>query len=154
MAVFQNAYAATIPQGFPGMVVNGETSNRISRSVEDAAGIAFGKAVFRGVGDHAVTGTPGTASTFLGFTISNHGGVNLTLGGAPAVADLYGQNGTAGVMTLGSMWVNAAVAVADDDPVYITSAGLITNVATGNVATGWEFDNTTTAAGLVRIVRR
>jgi hypothetical protein len=33
-------------------------SNRISRTVEDAAGIAFGKAAFRGSGDHGVTGTP------------------------------------------------------------------------------------------------
>ena len=57
MAVVQSTYATAFPNGYAGMIANGETSNRISRTVEDATAIGFGKAVFRGSGDHGVTAT-------------------------------------------------------------------------------------------------
>lgn len=152
MAVLQQAYAATIPAIIPGMVINGETSNRISRTVEDAAGLAFGKFAFDGAGDHGCTGTP-TAGKCLGVTIENHAGVAATIG---QNADSgYAQYASAGIMPLGVMGVQASVAVARRDQVYVTPAGAITNVAGGNViAPGWTFDNTITAAGPVAVARR
>lgn len=52
MAELQTSYTDTVTPAYPGMVANGETSNRISRTCETAAGIGFGKAVFRGANDH------------------------------------------------------------------------------------------------------
>jgi hypothetical protein len=68
----QSTYATGFAAGYAGMVANGEESNRISRTVEDSAGIAFGKAAFRGSGDHGVTATP-AAGTFMGVTIADQG---------------------------------------------------------------------------------
>jgi hypothetical protein len=56
MAELQTSYSNTIAKGYAGMVANGETSNRITRTCEDAAGIGFGVPVYRGSGDHGCTG--------------------------------------------------------------------------------------------------
>lgn len=148
----QDIYNDAPAKGFPGMVRNGETSNRISRTVEDAAGLAFGKFAFRGAGDHGCTGTPNAEP--LGVAIADHGVQPLPGGVA---ADIYPQYSTAGIMGYGSTFVMAGVAVNDGQPVYVTPAGVITNVDGGGAnfaATGWEFDETIAAAGLVAVVRR
>src|SRR6478735_4934351 len=51
MAVVQDTFSSAPAKGFPGMVVNGEASNRFSRTCESVAGIAFGAPVWRGAGD-------------------------------------------------------------------------------------------------------
>ncbi len=53
----QSTWSDTVTAGYPGMVANGETSNRITRSIEDSGGIGFGKAAYRGSGDHGCTAT-------------------------------------------------------------------------------------------------
>lgn len=152
MAVYQDTYTAVRPVGYAGMIANGETSNRISRTVEDATAIGFGKPVFRGAGDHGVTATP-AAATLMGITIANYA--------APAVADTgiqldsYPRYSTAGILTQGVIWVQSSVAVADGDQAYVTSAGAITNVSTSNtILTGWFFQDTLSAAGLTRLAKR
>lgn len=151
MPAVQTIYTDTIPVGFPGMVANGETSNRISRTVEDVAGIAFGKAAFRGTGDHGVTGTP-TAGGFLGFVIADHG-IQVLPGGV--AADIMPQFSTAALLTLGSIWVTAGSATTDGAQVYITPGGAITATAGANIiAPGWFFDDTVANAAMVRVVRR
>lgn len=152
MAVLQSAYAATIPTMVPGQVLNGETSNRISRTLEDATAVPFGKFLWDGAGDHGCTLTP-AAGKCLGVAIENHGGVAASIG---QNADSgYGQYSTPGIMTLGVIAVAASVAVAKRDQVYVTPAGVITNSAGGNViAPGWTFDATITAAGNVPVARR
>ena len=67
----QSSFAAAIPVGYPGMIANAEARNIITRTVEDAAGIAFGIACFRGVGDHGVTATP-AAGKFMGIAVESH----------------------------------------------------------------------------------
>lgn len=52
MTELQTSYTETVAAGYPGMVANGETSNRISRTVENSGGIAFGKVAYRGANDH------------------------------------------------------------------------------------------------------
>lgn len=156
MATVQDIYNAEPGKGFPGMVSNGETSNRISRTCEDAAGIAFGKAAFRGAGDHGTTGVPGAAGTLLGVTIADHGVQPLPGGVA---ADIYPQYANVGIMSGGCIFVTAGVNVADNDKVYITPAGVFTNVSNAGAnydagAEGWEYDETVTAGGIVRIARR
>lgn len=140
----QSTYSTTIAVGFAGMVKNGETSNRISRTIEDAAGIAFGKAAFRGSGDHGVTLTP-AAATFMGIVIADAGQVP----GVGETADTVPQYATVGLLDEGVIYVSASVAVADGDQAYVTSAGLITNVLTSNTAIPAKFDATIGSAGIV-----
>jgi hypothetical protein len=84
MAELQTTYSDTIAAGYPGMVANGETSNRISRTIETAAGIGFGKAVYRGAGDHGCL----LAQTLVGAgSEAAAGNVGTsTITDAPAVA--------------------------------------------------------------------
>ncbi len=151
MPAVQTTYDAVRPVGYAGMIANGETSNRISRTVEDATAIGFGKPVFRGTGDHGVTATPSAA--LLGITIANYAAPAVAATGVQA--DSYPQYSTAGILTQGVIWVQSSVAVADGDQAYVTSAGAITNVSTSNtILTGWFFQDTLSAAGLTRLAKR
>lgn len=146
----QSTYVTDYPAGQPGNVVNGEASNRISRTVEDAAGLPFGKAAFRGSSDHGVVLAP-AAGAFMGIVIADVGVAPTTA----ALADIMPQYSTAGLLNEGVIYVSASVAVADGDAAYVTSAGLITNVSTSNTAIPAVFDATTSAAGVVPLrVRR
>ncbi len=147
MAVVQNTYADTIPVGFPGMVANGETSNRLSRTVEDSAGIAFGKAAFRGAGDNGVTATP-AAAAFMGITIADHGIQPPT---AAVAADIYPQYASAALLNEGEIWVVAGSSTTDGAAVYVTSAGAFTTTSSGNVAIPAVFDDTVASGSLVRL---
>jgi len=151
MPAVQTTYDAVRPVGYAGMIANGETSNRISRTVEDATAIGFGKPVFRGTGDHGVTATPSAA--LMGITIANYAAPAVAATGVQA--DSYPQYSTAGILTQGVIWVQSSVAVADGDQAYVTSAGAITNVSTSNtILTGWFFQDTLSAAGLTRLAKR
>lgn len=155
MATVQDTYNNDIAVGFAGMVANGETSNRISRTVEDAAGIPFGRAAFRGAGDHGVTATP--SANCMGIVIANKA-IPVLPGGV--AADIVPQYDTANLLTQGVIWVTvnadvtdgAAVYVGDGDPL---TAGQFTDDATGNVAlTGWVFQDTVSSGALCRIAKR
>jgi hypothetical protein len=150
MAEVQTAYVDLPPIGVPGMLVNGEAHRSMSRTVEDAAGIAFGKAAFQGTGDHGITATP-TAGKFIGIVIADHGKV-FPIGGT---ADVIGQYGSASLATTEPIFVTASVTVAPRDQVYVTSAGAFTNVVGSNIILpGWQFDATASAAGVVPVVKR
>lgn len=149
MAELQTSYSETIPAGFPGMVANGETSNRITRTCEDAAGIAFGKAVFRGSGDHGCTATP--SANLLGITIATSA-LALVAG---ADADEYPQYENVAIMTQGVIWVTAGEAVTDGAQAYVTGAGAIVDTSTSNtILTGWFFDTTAASGELVKLAKR
>jgi hypothetical protein len=150
MAELQTTYGEDIAAGFPGMVANGETSNRISRTCEDAGGIPFGVPVYRGSGDHGCTLTP-AAGAFLGISIA-HSALPVVAGGT---ADEYAQYESVAIMTQGVIWVTAAEAVTDGAQAYGTSAGAIDDTSTDDtILTGWFFDTTGGAAGLVRLAKR
>lgn len=155
MAELQTSYSETIPAGFPGMVANGETSNRITRTCETAAGIAFGQPVYRGTGDHGATSTVGTLATFLGWTIATSA-LGLVSG---ADADEYQQYDNMAIMTLGAIYVNVKGAVTDGAAITVGTGGgaadLIGATAADatHIATGWIADQTITD-GLCRIVKR
>lgn len=150
MAVLQTTYGDTIAPGYAGMIANGETSNRISRTIQDAGGIGFGKAVFRGTGDHDCTATP-TAGALLGITIA-HEALGLLAG---QTADVYPRYENVAILTQGVIWVTAGAAVADGDQAYVTPGGVITNVSTSNVILpGWFFDTTGANGDLVKLAKR
>lgn len=140
----QSTYTSTPAVGFAGMVANGEPSNRISRTVEDAGGIAFGKACFNGTGDHGCTATP-AAGKFQGIAIADVGQVP----GLGETADTIAQYKTLALLNEGVIYVSAAVAVNKGDAAYVTSGGAITNVSTSNTAIPAKFDGTIASAGIV-----
>ncbi len=153
MPVLQNSYTENLALGYPGMVANGETSNRITRTVETAAGIGFGRAVYRGTGDHGCTSTVGTLATFLGFTVA-------TSAQAPVAgqdADEYQQFDNATILTSGAIFVTVTGDVADGAAITVATAnGALSSTAAdaSNIATGWVADQTITGGGLIRIVKR
>lgn len=155
MAELQTTYSNTIAHGYAGMVANGETSNRITRTIEDAAGVGFGIPVYRGSGDHGCTGTIGTLATFLGFTLANAGS-GLVAG---QTADTYAQYDNVGIMPSGAMYVAVKGAVVDGAAITIGAgagiADLIGSTAADatHIATGWIADETVTD-GICRIVKR
>lgn len=149
MPPLQTTFGATIPTGYPGMVANAELQNRITRTIEDAGGIAFGAAAFRGSAAHLCTATP--SAEFLGVVIVDHGQIRRA---ASAGADQYDENDNVPIMERGTICVNASVAVGDGDPVYITPAGAFTNVNGGGAnfrAGNFFYDTDLAAAGIARI---
>jgi hypothetical protein len=155
MAELQTTYTDTVAKGYAGMVANGETSNRITRTCEDSGGIAFGAPVYRGSGDHGCTGTVGTLATFLGFAIANSGQALI----AGQDADEYQQYDNVAIMTSGAIFVNVKGAVTDGAALTVGTGGgaadLIGATAADatHIATGWIADETVTD-GLCRIVKR
>lgn len=156
MPVLQSTYSDNLPIAYAGMVANGETSNRISRTVETAAGIGFGRPVYRGSGDHGCTSTVGTLATFLGWTVA-------TTAMAPVAgqdADEYQQYDNATILTSGAIFVNVTGNVADGAAITIgTGGGAADDIGTTaadatHIATGWIADQTVTGGGLCRIVKR
>lgn len=151
----QTTYSENLPTGYAGMVANGETSNRIARTCEDAAGIGFGLPVSRGSGDHGCTGTTTTLANFLGFSIAAQD-LGLT---ASDEADEYQQYDTVNIMTKGAIYVEVTGAVDAGDALTI---GIGAGAADGigdtaadatHIATGWVADETITD-GICRIVKR
>jgi hypothetical protein len=152
MSVLQNNFSDTVTQAYAGMVANGETSNRITRTIEGASGVGFGKAVWRGSGDHGCVTTVGTSATFLGVTIATSA-LAIVAGGT---ADTYPQYENVPIMTEGAIWVVAGEDVADGSQVYAdATTGAFVDTSTSNILlTGWFFDTTATSGNLVRIAKR
>jgi hypothetical protein len=117
----QSTYLTDYVTGFPGMLANGETQNRISRTIEDAAGVAFGKAVFQGAGDHGAT----AAQAFTGVGTAKAGNVGTsTVTASPAVST-GAQTGRYVITQQVTSGTGSLVVSAPDGAV----------VATGNVGT-------------------
>lgn len=83
MATYQTTYSSAPAKGLPGQVANEERSNRISRTVESAAGIAFGQPAFRGAGDHGVVAGATFAATATASAAA--GNVGTSTVSAPAI---------------------------------------------------------------------
>lgn len=155
MPVLQSTYGDPA-KGYPGMIANGETSNRITRTCEDAAGIAFGKPVYRGSGDHGCTATVGTLASFYGWTIATS-----ALGPvAGQDAGEYQQYDNVAILTSGAIYVTVTGNVADGAALTVgTGGGAADGIGSTaadatHIATGWVADETITGGGLCRIVKR
>lgn len=138
--------------GFPGQVASGERDNVISRIVEDAAGLAFGKFGWRGTGDRGVI-IAATAGGLLGVCIADHG-MAIIPGGV--AADIVPQGRNAALMSKGAVYVTVGSDVTDGAQVYVTpTGGTITATSASNVIVpGWFFDDTIASGGVCRIVNR
>ena len=149
MAVVQTDFSEDIAKGFPGMIANGETSNRISRTCADAGGIPFGVPVYEGSDPHTCTRTP-AAGKLLGITIA-HQCLGLLAG---QTADEYAQYDNVAIMTLGAIFVTAGEAVTARAPAYDTGSAIVDTVSTNTALTGWQFDEAAANADIVKLVRR
>lgn len=132
MAV-QDTYAENIPAGVPGAIVDMIPKTLISRTVEPAAGIAFGLPVYRGVNDKGVVAT-GTAANYVGFTVLDR---------SVREGNQFSQYESARIMTDGALWITAPAAVADGAAVVIG----------GVTIPGAFYQTTTTAANQLAQIR-
>jgi hypothetical protein len=141
MPAIQTVYTTNISPARAGFIADMTQADLISRTVENAGGIAFGFPVAQGVADKGCIPFAGTK--FLGFAVRERSVVS---------GEQFAQYDSARVMIKGPIWVNASVAVAAGDPVYVTAAGLVTNVASGNTAVpNARFSSSTTGAALAEI---
>lgn len=149
MAVIQSTFNEDIAVGFPGEPGNGELSNDISLHLEGAANALFGRPVYRGAADKGAVLT--VSAALRGFALRQQGLPET----ADRPIDSYAAGDTMAVRERGTIYVTSTTAAADGEQVYVTAAGAVTNVSTGNTAaTGWFFDQTTAAPGVVLIARR
>lgn len=150
MAVLQSTFAEDIPGGFAGMEADGELSNIISRTLEGSTDCEFGRPVYRGTADKGCTLT--VSANLYGFALAQKG-LPVT---ADRPADVYAPGDTVAIKERGKLWVTCSTVAADGAQVYVvTATGVITNSASSSTAaTGWFFEDTLAAPGLVRIVRR
>ncbi len=153
MDELQTSYTETVAKAYAGMIANGETSNRISRTCETAAGIGFGLPVYRGTGDHGCVSTVGTLATFLGWTVAT------SALGPSTDADEYQQYDNVTILTSGAIYVAVKGVVTDGAALTVGTGGgaadLVGATAADatHIATGWIADETVTD-GLCRIVKR
>lgn len=108
-------------KGVAGAIANTENSNIISRTVEDATGIAFSKPVAQGVNDKGCRATKAGDTKFVGITVLDRTASDLSGNGK------FKQYESARILEEGVIWVTVSEAVKAGDPVAIT-------VATGEFA--------------------
>ncbi len=149
MPAIQTVFNEDIAPGLPGAAANGELSNDISLHLEGSTDCAFGRPVYRGVGDKGATLV--VSANLRGFALRSQSLPETST----RAADSYGNGDTMAVRERGAIWVASTTSAADNDQVYVTAGGSITNVVGANtIATGWFFDQTIAAPGFVVIVRR
>lgn len=146
----QTSYSQNIRPGVEGAIVNMEDARLISRNVETAAGIGFGKVVQQGADADGVISDlntiPMTAQTILGITVRDRSV-------RPETPNAFAQYESARIMREGVIWVMTAATVTPADIVTVTLAtGAIgkTAVGAGVVAipgARWESSGT----GLVKL---
>lgn len=134
----QDTYGASQPRFVEGMIPDMRTPGQdVSRIVETADGIGFGKVAVQGTADRHIKASAASAA-FIGITVMD----------TTQLQDSYLQYSTARVRTKGPVVVTASVAVTAGQAAYfIPATGLLTNVATNNTQIG-KFETSATAGGL------
>lgn len=84
MSAYQTDYGLAPAKGLPGQIANEEKCNKVSRTVESAAGIAFGQPAFRGAGDHGVVAGGTFAATGTGSASAGNVGTGV-ITASPAI---------------------------------------------------------------------
>ena len=138
MDPLQTTYADGMSRWVEGMIPDMRTPGEdVSRNVETAAGIGFGKVAVQGTADRQII-VSAAATPFVGITVLD----------TTQLQDSYPQYATARVRTQGPIVVQASVAVdAGDLAYFVPATGVITNVATDNTLIG-KFETSTSGAGL------
>lgn len=142
MPAIQTTYAATHARWVEGMVLNMEPNVIVTRVVEDAEGLSFGKVAVCGDSDNTVTDSEATKK-FEGIAVLD----------TTQPTGKYEQYANAAVMKKGVIVASASVAVAKGDPVYyVPATGVLTNVSTSNtLIANAQWDTSTSGAGLAAL---
>lgn len=148
----QASYLDNMPAGIAGAQADMTPSTVLSRTVEVAAGIGFGKVVKQGTADKGIISDLNTvamdADSYVGITLVDRGVANPVA----ADADKYPQYSSARVMIKGTVWVAVAAAVAAGTDVTVTLAtGVLGSVAVGAGVVkipGARWETSTAGAGL------
>lgn len=129
MAEVQTTYPDNMAAAYAGMIANGEVGNRISRTCEDSGGIGFGKAVFRGAGDHGCTLTQTLTATAAALgTNTGNGTMGSITASAGAKVGRY-------TLTIVEPAANAgAFVVTDPDGVQIGDGAVASAFSAGGLA--------------------
>lgn len=150
----QFSYSGNLAPGYEGMVANMEVTNIISRNVETAGGIGFGKPAYQGTNDQGIAAT---GSILRGVTVVDHFTRPAAYAPNPANAaassgDAYAQGDTASIATRGVVWVVVSGAVTAGAPAYLTSGGAWSATATSNTAVpNAIFDSSAANGGLAKL---
>lgn len=140
----QTTYSTTLDAAVAGQRANQEPATIISRTVEDAAGIAFGLAVAQGSADKGCSAFGSGDTAILGINMRDRS-VN------PATPNLVAQYESAQIMTKGCIYVTASVDVSAGDPVYVipaTGAFAKTSASSAVQISGARWDTSATSGNL------
>jgi hypothetical protein len=141
----QTTYPDTIRPGVAGAIANEEPVRLISRTVEDAAGIVFGKAVIQGVADKGCKLGAFAAGKFVGVTVRERSIKAEFPNG-------FMQYDSARLMTEGVIWVVTAAAVIAGDPAVFDATGNWTKgTGTGDVPNARWDTSQATPGGLAQL---
>lgn len=154
----QTSYTAEHAAAFEGQRANLGLINILSKVVELAAGIPFGRAVVRGTADNQCLLPTATGQDFLGFT-------EMTTAWAEGSSDLhlYERYREANIVDFGEIWLYTEQSVVPGDPVYFRHTadtapldilGRVRKDASGGDADliqGATFETTTAAGGIAKI---
>lgn len=137
------AYKAEQDAGIAGAIVNTENKNIISRTVEDAAGIAFGLAVAQGVNDKGIRAVTTGDTDFVGITVLDRTAGDLING-------KFVQYESARVLEEGVIWVEVTEAVKAGDAAAVDLANGKFNKAGAAIA-GARFETSAASGGLAQL---
>lgn len=131
MATYQTTYGNAPAKGLPGQIANEEKCNKISRTVESAAGIAFGQPAFRGAGDHGVVAGGTFAATGAGSEAAGNVGTGV-ITDAPTITAGAKQGRYQAILLATS--ATAAFAVYDPDGVLVGHGNVASAFSGGGLA--------------------
>lgn len=131
MATYQTTYGAAPAKGLPGQIANEEKSNRISRTVESAAGIAFGQPAFRGSSDHGVVVGATFAATGAGSADAANVGAGTITASPTITAGAKSGRYTIRILTTGA---TADFAVEDPDGNELPGGNVASAYSSGGLA--------------------
>lgn len=137
------AYKAEQDAGIAGAIVNTENKNIISRTVEDAAGIAFGLAVAQGTNDKGIRAVTTGDADFVGITVLDRTAGDLING-------KFVQYESARVLEEGVIWVEVTEAVKAGDAAAVDLATGKFNKA-GAAMAGARFETSAASGGLAQL---
>jgi hypothetical protein len=131
MSAYQTSYSNAPAKGLPGQVANEESCNKISRTVESSAGIAFGQPAYRGSGDHGVV----LGGTFAATASSAALGTNTGNGTMGAITVTAGAKQGNYVLTIIEPGANVGTfTVVDPDGVQIGDGAVASAFSAGGLA--------------------
>ena len=131
-------------KGVAGAIANTENSNIISRTVEDAAGIAFGLAVAQGVNDKGCRIATTGDTDFVGITVLDRTASDLQGNGK------FSHYESARILEEGVIWVEVTEAVKAGDAAAVDLATGKFNKA-GAAMAGARFETSAASGGLAQL---